>query len=275
MPDFDYGAIALQYAENGTPVFPCVPNGKAPLTRHGFHEATTDRIQIASWWERFPDANIAMPTGKWAAFPMMFDVLDIDVRGQNSGLEVWENLLSKGALDHALAKVNTPSGGFHIWYKGSPQRSSTLSGRHVDFKAKGGYVVLPPSFVHTDNYNGYYDFDTSVFQTKEFYESARPLNWGSVRDIYEPLWRIHQINEQAAGFYETPFLLTWLGKQQEGNRNKALFWAASRALESGETDLEQFAYAALEIGLEEDEIRATLKSAIASYQRGRKRSGVA
>ena len=34
---------ALAYARHGWPVFPCLPGRKAPLTRHGFRDATTDQ----------------------------------------------------------------------------------------------------------------------------------------------------------------------------------------------------------------------------------------
>ena len=46
----------------GYPVFPCVPGQKAPLTQHGFHDATTDVGRIEAWWRKHPQANIAIPT---------------------------------------------------------------------------------------------------------------------------------------------------------------------------------------------------------------------
>lgn len=54
---------ALAYAGHGVPVFPCIPGGKAPLTRNGFHDASTDRSLVAAWWSMNPNANIATPTG--------------------------------------------------------------------------------------------------------------------------------------------------------------------------------------------------------------------
>ena len=34
-----------------------------PHTRHGFHDAARDPKTVASWWDRWPHANIGVPTG--------------------------------------------------------------------------------------------------------------------------------------------------------------------------------------------------------------------
>ena len=40
-------AAACRYAEAGIPVFPCVAGGKRPLTKRGFHEASTEPRQVS------------------------------------------------------------------------------------------------------------------------------------------------------------------------------------------------------------------------------------
>lgn len=55
---------ALVYAGRGIPVFPCEPGGKRPLPADGFPEATTDEARIRWWWGRWPQANVAIPTGE-------------------------------------------------------------------------------------------------------------------------------------------------------------------------------------------------------------------
>lgn len=54
---------ALAYAPRGVAVFPCAPDAKRPLTRHGLLDATTDRGQLVRWWRRWPQAKIGLTTG--------------------------------------------------------------------------------------------------------------------------------------------------------------------------------------------------------------------
>jgi hypothetical protein len=50
----------------------CGAVGKHPLTAHGLKDATSDSVQLAQWWRRWPQANIGLVTGELA------EVLDID-----------------------------------------------------------------------------------------------------------------------------------------------------------------------------------------------------
>ena len=72
---------ALVYAGRGLPVFPC--NGKRPCTERGFHDASTDTETVLTWWQRWPTANIGMPTGATSGI----DVLDVDM--QSGGGTRW------------------------------------------------------------------------------------------------------------------------------------------------------------------------------------------
>lgn len=52
---------ALDLAECGISVFPCHQN-KAPATKNGFYDATTDKAQIRKWFSN-PAFLVGVPTG--------------------------------------------------------------------------------------------------------------------------------------------------------------------------------------------------------------------
>ena len=129
---------AAAYAARGVPVFPLVPGAKRPLVPRGLHDASTDPDQVAAWWRRWPQANIGMPTGHVA------DVIDVD--GTAGAVAISPYL--EGIRARAIGVVSTPrDGGMHYYVPPAHVRknsaSKLLSG--VDTRARGGYVVLPPS----------------------------------------------------------------------------------------------------------------------------------
>src|SRR5215216_4154900 len=67
-------SAALDYAEQGIPVFPCEAGGKRPLIRDWPNRATTDASRITGWFNRWPHANIAIVTGERSGIL----VLDVD-----------------------------------------------------------------------------------------------------------------------------------------------------------------------------------------------------
>lgn len=166
---------ALRYAAHGVRVFPCAPGGKTPLTRNGFHDATTDPGVIAVWWERHPSANVATPTGAPG-----FDVLDVDVRPNGSGWGAFNRATRAGLLTGWLRAVETPSGGLHLHFPGSDQPNGSLRGEHVDFRGHGGYVLLPPSHVQAETYAGTY---TLVGRQPP---PRQVLNWAAVTALIAP-----------------------------------------------------------------------------------------
>ncbi len=131
---------ALNYAELGYSVFPCVPGRKQPLTPRGFHDATTDAAQIEAWWTQHPSANIAIPTS---------GLVVIDVDGPENA---W--LADRGDRLHDLmlgAVASTPGGGRHFIFRAPVGvhircRAGHIAPR-VDVRAEGGYILVPPSRV--------------------------------------------------------------------------------------------------------------------------------
>jgi putative DNA primase/helicase len=133
---------ALAYADQGVPVFPCVPGGKRPLTKNGFKNATTDAAVISEWWTEHPDANIGLPTGRRSG------VWVLDVDPDRGGLKSLKMLESRnGSLGEAT--VRTGGGGLHYYFKysgvGEVRSSAGKVGPGLDVRGAGGYVVVPPS----------------------------------------------------------------------------------------------------------------------------------
>ena len=87
------------------PVFPCGAN-KAPLLPRGFKDATTDFVLIGTWWSRWPNALVGVPTG------IQFVVLDIDC-GKHVEAAQWY-----GKANLPLTRTHiTRSGGRHLLFQ--------------------------------------------------------------------------------------------------------------------------------------------------------------
>ncbi|MFT4261950.1 MAG: bifunctional DNA primase/polymerase [Nocardioides sp.] len=256
----DAGTAALRLARAGVPVFPCVSLGKEPLTRRGFLDASTDASRVRNWWRRWPQANLAMPTGA----PSGIVVVDVDVHASGSGFDAFESARSAGLVDGWASMVRTPSGGLHACYPSKPgvsQRCWQVPRRHVDCRADGGYVVLPPSRVtQPGGAVGEYrvvsisdhrptSIDTAAL--RQFLDPARPA----------PSLRL--LPSTAAR--STPDrLATWVSTRPEGARNQGLFWAACRMVEDGHdlgASLAVLGDAARAAGLSDREAETTIRSA--------------
>jgi len=138
---------ALQYAEQGHPVFPLAPRTKVPLKdSNGLSDATTDPDRIREMWASEPDANIGVRCDRLA-------VVDPDVRGGKRGPDQWRGALVENGHepdeDFGAPVATTPSTGTHNYFAlpegfRAQQRNGWLPG--VDIKAgPGAYVLAPPS----------------------------------------------------------------------------------------------------------------------------------
>ena len=135
-PIVDY---ALFYASKDIPVFPVSSKTKIPMVKRGFYSATTDADQIRRWWRQWPTANIGMPTGSG------FDVIDVDGPEGRESLKIRLNL--ETPMPTILAHAITPRDGVghHLYVKASGSKTVPNALPKVDYKATGGYVLLPPS----------------------------------------------------------------------------------------------------------------------------------
>jgi hypothetical protein len=133
---------ALSQAGNRKPVFPVKPGGKEPLTPHGHLDATTDPSRITAWWNRYPGANIGIPTGERSG------ILAVDhdtYKDEAASLEELETVL--GPVSEGVT-IETGSGGRQYLF-GYPEglniRNATGVLPGVDVRGEGGYILAPRS----------------------------------------------------------------------------------------------------------------------------------
>lgn len=137
---------ARELIEAGIPVFPCKPN-KAPYVERGFKAATTSLDQVGVWERSFPDALIAVPTGKQSGLL----VVDIDPEGQD-----W---YSEHSQELRCGRIHRTKRGHHLLYKLPDSKISNFSeisssvsklAKGVDVRAEGGYIIWwPATGLHT------------------------------------------------------------------------------------------------------------------------------
>ncbi len=210
----------------GCKVFPCVPNGKEPATKQGWHIASNDPAQIAEWKSVNPDFNWAVATGPSGLF-----VIDVDP----NGLDWWGKLLERdaairGAVDRAF-QVRTPRGGLHVYFKGEgPSTASriadgidTRGGIHRDGKiVSGGYVLLPGSKTDKGAYSalpggGLFDLPpavaaivperkkTDTLGLEKNPEADKPRNVKWALDLIENYVKSGCVSKEGAGGNNTAF----------------------------------------------------------------------
>ena len=247
---------ALAWAARGVRVLPIQRAGKAPLTRHGLHDASADPDVLRRWWARRPGANVAIATGAPGV-----DVLDVDVRGQRSGWAALRKLRDAGLLPIGAPLARTPSSGMHLYFIGTDQHNGSLHAHQLDFRAAGGYVLVPPSYVDTGVYAGFYRWERTGAP------NAR-LDWGAVTELLSPLPAgpgVQLRPRPPRQGWDVHTLAAAVEREPKGNRNNLLFWAFCEALRCG-YDLRPIAEAALRNPYQEQitvrEVEATWRQAI-------------
>ena len=168
---------ALEYAALGYPVFPCVPGDKRPLTEHGCKDATIDATQIERWWTARPNANIAISTTGLL-------VVDID-DGSTWLADDPDKLIELTAAPQSL----TANGGRHFIFRQPAGRSwrntAAKIALHVDTRADGGYIIVPPSVLTGDKAYRWAD--------------GKELDEPSANLPEPPEWLVAQLDSFAAG----------------------------------------------------------------------------
>jgi len=215
--------------------------GKHPLTAHGKDDATTDPGQVAAWWARWPGANVGIRP------PAGVIVLDVDPR--NGGSTALLALTREHGQLPATLTARTGSGGLHIWLSYGGRTRGQLC-RGVDIKTHGGYVVAPPS-MHASGRR---------YEWLAVLPTAPAPRW--VRQLLDPppVPLPSRPRRPASGERQLDGLLRHVAEDPGGELNRRLYWAASRAHESG-LDVEPLVDLAVEMGHPERGARNTAASA--------------
>lgn len=245
---------AMQLAEAGTPVFPCRPNEKAPLTAHGFRNATTDIEIVTKWWRRWPAANIGVPTGLQSTF----DVLDVDYLGpQENGYGALRRIRDLGLATDPHRVVRTPRGGLHAYYRTSGNTNHSNGLHHLDVRGLGGYVLVAPSEVNGVAYRVEVDRP----------DAQGTLDWPGIVRALSPRRPPRETTRYGAT-PSTEALVRFMSGAREGSRNSSLFWACCRLAEKGVANIaayEPLVDTAVSLGLPHTEAERVVQSALRTY----------
>ena len=127
----------------------CDAKGKHPLFKGWYNNATTDNTVITRWWNKNPNANIGIATGRKSGIL----VLDIDPR--HDGDKTLMALEHKyGNLPPTVTAI-TGGGGQHRIFKYPngikvPNKVSFAQG--LDTRSDGGLIVAAPSIHNSGNH---------------------------------------------------------------------------------------------------------------------------
>jgi len=152
-------ASALKLAGQGYKVFPCyeiragrcscgAPRckspGKHPRLDDGLKGASCDVETVRGWWERWPQANVALVTGRYGEGKYLI-VVDADAK--HGGVLNLTHLEVRHGKLPPTARAFTGGGGEHVFLTSDRPLRNTASqlAPGVDTRGEGGYVLVAPS----------------------------------------------------------------------------------------------------------------------------------
>ena len=171
------------------PVFPCRQD-KRPLVPGGFHAASQEEEVIRRWWNQWPDALVAVPTGQTTRLV----VIDWDPDKSKQASQEW--LASKSELLLSTRSHRTPRGGLHYLFRTADRYMTgtdiVLSGSPrsgIDLRASGGYVIWWPMHLPQVNDTPVAQLPAGLIDERKFVEqrdmaplpTATPASWAGDR----------------------------------------------------------------------------------------------
>ena len=240
-------AWALAYASRGWPVFPCQPGTKEPATRHGFHDASTDPDQISvlvaiASRRQSGHRHRRARTGRPGRRPPRPRRERLRRRSSGSSAPACSTAPGRSSgrrtadcMSTSPAAARPPAGCRAITWTSSPPAAMSSRRRPVSTASLTGRCARRM-------------------------RPAGGLSWAAVTRLLEPQPARLGLPVDRHGTATCRRLAAWVERLEEGNRNAGLFWAACRAVESGQTAwLDDIAEAAAKTGLTEREIARTIE----------------
>lgn len=136
----DIVEAALDWAENGVPVFPC-SRDKKPLTKNGFKDAVTDPIKVRELFS-FYGPEAALIGGRMGKDAGMF-AIDADLY-KGAEVEAWlRDLEDRGLLTQTRIH-KTMNGGLHFLYL-ADEYPNVYPIDGVEVRGEGAYIILTGS----------------------------------------------------------------------------------------------------------------------------------
>ena len=138
------------YGELGFSIFPCKTRSKKPaiLSWKPFQEQHPIKAELQQWAEEYPDANIAIVTGKISR------IIIVDSDGSQGEYWAVKNL-------PMTPLIGRTKKGRHRVYRHPAE--GTVKSRvkvfpEIDIRAEGGYIIAPPS-VHESGHQYFWEDD--------------------------------------------------------------------------------------------------------------------
>jgi hypothetical protein len=145
-PDGPFADAAEILRRAGLTVIPLIGDGDGkPPNVSGFTrwQRRPGLATLTRWSKRWPGANVGIVTGK--------QLVVVDLDSDDPGLV--KKMIER--FGPTPLQVATPSGGRHLYYRSSGERSTNLrASLPVDIKGMGGYVVAPPSIRPSGEFAG-------------------------------------------------------------------------------------------------------------------------
>ena len=150
----DARSAAVELASRGFAVFPCKAESspgrkdvKAPLTRHGFKDASSDAQVVAEMFDAAtPKALIGLPTGQINGV-IVVDIESVEGHGVDGCADAAAYETEGFYLPDTILTVRTWSGGYHLYYRCPhiERKSFKFKRKGIEVRGDGAYVICPPS----------------------------------------------------------------------------------------------------------------------------------